>query len=731
MSKKKAVIALILTILLGALVGFTAIVGFGKTGRGKAENIKLGLDLQGGVSITYEVVDKDFSETEFNDTKNKLEKRVNKFSTEAEVYKEGDNRITCNIPGEKNADTVLNSLGKPGSMYFATAVQDSEVTDDMQTIEISGQKFRVWLSGSDIHDAKAGTTSDSTNGKKEYVVNLTMTSSGKEKFAQATSENVNNILYIIYDDQIISAPRVNQALTDGTAQITGQSSLEEAEDLASDIRIGSLDLELKEITHSVVGAKLGQDALANSIKAGVIGLILVILFMCIVYRIPGVIAGISLILYTGFILVTLNAFDLTLTLPGIAGIVLSIGMAVDANVIIYARIREEIAAGTSVERAIKAGFSKATSAIVDGNVTTIIAALVLMWKGSGTVQGFAQTLAIGIIWSMVTALIVTRLLVNIFYTLGCKKPGLYGKEKKRKAADFVGKKAIFFTISILVIIAGVVTMIVQNARGKGAFNLSIEFQGGKAYNVEFDKDYSIDDFNDKIKPSIEKIVKTSDIQGQKETGSNKWSIKMPDVDESTITDMKKMLVKDYKAKEDSIEETFISASVSKEMSKNAVIATILATICMLIYIWFRFKDIKFAAAAVIALIHDVLVVIAFYAVSRTSVGTTFIACILTLVGYSINATIVIFDRIRENLAIEKNTDTKTIVNKSIMQTMTRSIYTSFTTFIMVAMIYILGVASIREFALPLMVGIICGAYSSVCITGALWYTFKKHGKKNK
>ncbi len=718
MKKSKSIVALLLVLILTAGVGYTVLFGIGD--RGKAEYIKRGLDLQGGVSITYEVADDDFSDEDFSDTKRKMELRAYDFSEEAEVYQEGDNRITVDIPGEDDAEAVLADLGKPGALQFITYTgeEDDPDTEDDESI-------KVWLDGSDIKDAQPSTSTDKTTSTTEYVVNLTMTDEGTEKFAEATTENVGEILYVMYDGEIISSPVVQNAITGGEAEINGMSDYDEADSLASQIRIGSLKLELNEISHKVVGAKLGTDALSKSVKAGIIGFILVCIFMILMYRASGVAAAIALILYVGLDLLTLNAFNMTLTLPGIAGIILSVGMAVDANVIIYSRIREEIAAGRDTHAAIKAGFSKATSAIVDGNITTIIASFVLMWKGSGSVQGFAQTLAIGIIWSMITALVISRILMYAIYGIGCKSPKFYGKEKKRKPINFVGKKAIFFTISIVVVLGGLVVMGVNSAKDKGAFEYSIEFQGGKSYTVDFDKEYSIDDFNDTLKPAIADVIKDNDIQGQKESDSNRFIIKVKDIDESLITDMKAMLVSDYGAKEDSFEETYISASVSKEMTEDAVVATIIATICMLLYIWLRFKDIRFAASAVLALLHDVMVVLAFYAVSRISVGTTFIACILTIVGYSINATIVIFDRIRENMAImDKKTTLKDLVNTSITQTLTRSIYTSFTTFLTVAMIYIMGVSSIKDFALALMVGIICGAYSSVCVTGALWYVMR-------
>lgn len=725
-NKKKSVIALILVVIFAGIVAFTTLVGFGGDKHaGSAKNIKLGLDLKGGVSITYDVIEEKFTEEEFNDTKAKLEKRVYNFSTEAEVYKEGEDRIVVDIPGETDADKVLDELGKPGALQFVTYTGEE---DDKKTEE--DESIKIWLEGSDIASA-SGETQTNEKGGIEHVVSLKMTDDGAEKFYNATSANVGSAIYIVYDGKVVSSPVVENAISGGQAVINGMDSIEEANNLASTIRIGSLKLELDAISHKVVGAKLGQDALDLSIKAGIIGFIIICIFMILVYRVAGVVADLALAIYVGMIMVTLNAFDITLTLSGIAGIILSVGMAVDANVIIFARVREEIGQGVSVQSAIKLGFEKATSAIVDGNVTTIIAAVVLMWKGSGTVQGFAQTLAIGIVLSMFTALVISRILIFAFYELGCKNAVLYGQEKVKKTIDFISKKNLCFAISLAVVVAGAIFIGMNVNKGEGAFNYSIEFQGGKSYAVDFDKEYSIDEFNDDIKPKIAEVIEDDDIQGQKEKDSTKYTIKFKDVDEELVNNMKDMLVADFGADKDSFEETFISASVSKEMSKDAVVASAIAIVFMLIYIWFRFSDIKFATSAVLALIHDIIIVVVFYAITRTAVGTTFIACVLTILGYSINATIVIFDRIRENLLEKIRKETlKEVVNKSVTQTLTRSIYTSLTTFIAIFMIYIMGVPSIKDFAFPLMAGIICGAYSSVCITGALWYTFaSKFGVK--
>ena len=465
--------------------------------------------------------------------------------------------------------------------------------------------------------------------------------------------------------------------------------------------------------------------------AGAIGLAIVIVFMAIVYLIPGVVAGISLLIYTALMLVMLNAFDITLTLPGIAGIILSIGMAVDANVIIYARIREEIAAGKSVQGAIQTGFQKALSAIVDGNITTLIAALVLGMMGTGSVKGFAQTLAMGIVLSMFTALVISRLLVNAFYALGLKDEKYYGKQKERKTVNFLSKKNICFIVSLVLIIAGPVTMGVFSSSEGKALNYSLEFMGGTSTNVTFNEDMSIADIDSKVKPVVQGVTGDADIQTQKVSGTNQVIIKTRELTLDERPSLNEALKESFDVDESLITAESISSTVSNEMRSDAVVAVIVATICMLLYIWFRFKDVRFATSAVAALVHDVLVVLAFYAVSRISIGNTFIACMLTIVGYSINATIVIFDRIRENLKVmSKKTELSEVVNASITQTLTRSIYTSFTTFVMIAVLYVLGVPSIREFALPLIVGVVCGGYSSVCITGALWYVMKtKLGKK--
>ena len=713
MKKSTGIISLVLTVAVTAGLLALAAVGVGENKTGAAKNIPLGLDLAGGVSITYQAKGETPSAEEMNDTIYKLQKRVEGYSTEAQVYPQGDDRINIEIPGVTDANAILEELGKPGSLSFQ---------------DMSGNEL---LSGTDIKTAEAKAYKDNLNNT-DYEVALTLTDEGAEKFAEATAANIGSRIAIVYDGETISAPTVQTAITNGNAAITNMESYESAEQLASTIRIGSLKVELEEIQSKVVGAQLGADAIRTSMLAGIIGFALVVIFMIIMYRLPGVAAGIALTSYVGITLGLLNAFEITLTLPGIAGIILGIGMAVDANVIIFARIREEIGAGKSVKGAIKTGFQKALSAILDGNITTLIAAIILSLKGSGSVKGFAHTLALSIVVSMFTALVITRLVMNACYALGLQDAKLYGIQKERKTINFLSKKNICFVISAVLILGGLAVMGVNGSKGKGALNYSLEFQGGTSITIPMNEALSIQEIDETVKPVVSNVIGSNEIQAQKVDGSNDVIVKTRALDLETREALCQELVEKFGVDENQIAIENIGAAISSEMRSDAITAVLLAALFMLLYIWFRFKDIRFATSAVAALLHDVLVVLAFYAVARLSVGSNFIACMLTIVGYSINATIVIFDRIRENLATAgRKADLQELVNRSITQTLSRSVNTSVTTFITVAVLYILGVASIREFALPLMVGIVCGAYSSVCITGALWYVMKtKLGKKN-
>lgn len=824
------------------------IAGAAYIGKEAAPLIKLGLDLDGGVSITYQAAKDNPTAEEMGDSVYKLQLKAQDYSTEAEVYQEGSNKINIDIPGVSDANNILEELGKPGTLYFVEGnltwpllASDSNATNVDSDINIPGVKVgetqpedlvtgpgvvnettesakrydslnipettvtsetvngftntdnaqvdnilgdnvhiegadviqnpdgsiqiggtpqegatviqqgdnaaqvstisdtdylnydytkppifgddQIVVSGNDITSARGGMVTDNY-GKTMYVVDLAFTEEGKQKFAEATQRNLGQPIYIIYNGNIVSAPYVQSVISDGRAQITGMESLESADRLASTIRIGALKLELDVLRSNVVGAKLGQDAISTSLKAGLIGFAIICVFMIIIYRISGLAASLALTMYIGLTLFLLHSFGITLTLPGIAGIILSIGMAVDANVIIFTRIKEEIGAGKNTRTAVKEGYNKALSAIIDGNITTLIAAAVLNLKGTGSIKGFAATLALGIVLSMFTALFITKFIMNCFLDLGLDNEVLYGKKNDTNIIKFVSFRKISYLISLAVIGIGIVFIIINASRGLDGFNYGLDFKGGSSTNIEFNEDMSLGDIDSKVVPIFEKTTNSADIQTQKVANSNEVIVKSRTLTLEEMKSIYETLETEFNVPEEKITTENISGAVSVQMRQDAIIAVIIATIFMLIYIWFRFKDIKFASSAVIALVHDCLVTIGFYAIFRWTVDSTFIACMLTIVGYSINATIVIFDRIRENLGRMRGTSLDSIVNASVTQTFTRSINTSLTTLIMVVVLYIMGVSSIKAFSLPLIIGIIAGCYSSICITGPLWFDLK-------
>ena len=718
-SKVKSVIVLLLILAATVFVVWQ--------GASTMENIPLGLDLNGGVSITYQTSEANPSAQDMSDTIYKLQKRAENYSTEASVYQEGANRINIDIPGVSNADEILEELGKPGSLQFMEGTYDADGNlTDLST---------VVLTGTDVKDAGVYKNEGQNGAADSYEVSLVLTDEGAKKFADATTRNVGKPIYIIYDDQVVSYPTVNEPITGGQAVITGNFDIDEAQNLASTIRLGALKLELTELRSNTVGARLGETAISTSIKAAVVGLIIIFVLMIALYRLAGVAASIALAMYTGLILIFLqrDAFNVTLTLSGIAGIILSIGMAVDANVIIFTRIQEELGLQKSVGEAIEAGFHKALSAILDGNITTLIAAGVLYLMGSGTVKGFATTLALGIVVSMLTALFITRWLLNCFYGLGVNTAKAFGTKKPVEKALAISKnKKVFYAISGAVIAIGLIFGIFHAAKDGSAFSYGLDFAGGTTTNVTFNEDMPLEKVQSEVIPVVVSATGDQSPQVSKVTGTNEVLIRTKSLNQEQRAALDDALAEKFGADKELITAENISGAISAEMKRDALVALAVAVVLMLLYIWFRFKEFAFAASAVLALVHDVCVMLTFYILFRWSVGSTFIACILTIVGYSINATIVIFDRIRENKALHANMSPAKLVDLSVTETLSRSLFTSLTTFIMVFVLYILGVSSVREFALPLMIGIVAGCYSSVCVTGNLWQLLaaKIAGKKS-
>ena len=678
MKKGKGITILCIVMVCILSLGYYASIILSSTGRGENQNIILGLDLAGGVSITYQIVDEDATAEEISDTVYKLQRRVEEYSTEATVAREGNDRITVAIPGVTDANDILEDLGTPGSLEF----RDPE--------------GNVVLTGDDVETAAARYVTES--GVNKAIVELQFTDEAAEVFADLTGENIGKNMPIVYDGETISNPSVKEQISGGTASIEGMESFQAAETLASQIRIGSLSLELEELSSQVVGASLGEEAISTALTAAAIGLALIIVFLIAFYWVAGVATSLGLLIYSTAVVAVIYLFEITLTLPGIAGIILGIGMAVDANVVINARIKEELALGKSTAAAMKTGYQKALSAIVDGNVTTLIAAAVLAMKGSGTVKGFAYTLAIGIILSMITALVVTRYTMYAIHAIGFKDVKYYGIAKERKVVDFLSKRYVFFIISVVIIAAGFIGEAVNAAGGKGAFNYSLEFVGGTSTTVDLGKDYELAEIDSDIVPLINDALGTAEVQVQKIADTTQVIFKTRNLELSERETFAQIFKDNYSVETDAISYQNVSETISKEMTADAVWAVIIAVILMLIYIWFRFDDFRFASSAIIALLHDILVVLTCYSLVRISVGSTFIAVMLTILGYSINDTIVTFDRIRENMKSRvkvTQSELAEIANKSITQTLSRSINTSVTTFVMVLLLYILGVASIK------------------------------------
>ena len=709
MKSEKGKGALRLLVLLAVLVGFLYLAFDSMRGN----KIKLGLDLAGGVSITYQAKEENPSAQDMKDTIFKLQRRVETYSTEAQVYQEGRNRINIDIPGVSDANQILEDLGRPGSLTF---------------VDPSGNTI---LTGDQVKSAKPAQMQNKTTGQSQYLVELVFTEEGSKAFAEATSKLVGRRIAIIYDGRTYSNPVVKEAITGGTCQIDGMQSYDEADQLASTIRIGSLRLELEELRSNVVGAQLGQQAIHTSLKAGAVGFLAIVAIMVGIFWLPGLAASLALALYISLTVCLISAFDITMTLPGIAGIILSVGMAVDANVIIFTRIREEIGLGRSVRDAVKAGFHKALSAIVDGNITTLIAAAVLYIMGTGTIKGFATTLGLGVVVSMFTALLITRSWVTAFLELGLDKKGLFGAVKERKTFDFIGKRKFFFGFALVVIASGFIGMGVYQAKTGSALNFGLDFKGGTSTNVTFNQDMSLEQIDAEVKPVVAAVTGDNDIQAAKVQGTNEVIIKTRALSVEERQSLDQALAEKFSVDQEKITAESITGTISGEMRRDAVLAVAIALLLMLVYIRFRFSNFRFAASAIMCLCHDVLVLFAFYVLFRWSIGSSFVACMLTLVGYSINDTIVIFDRIRENQKLYPRMDRKELANKSITETFSRSVLTSLTTFVTIFILFLLGVSSIRDFTLPLMVGTVFGTYSSIAIASPLWDLMETRHDKQK
>lgn len=746
--KTKRLIGFVSLLLLVAFMVYTSLFGIGTEDLGISsieESIKYGLDIQGGVSIEYEAVtdlEGDALKEELDGTRAVMQTRIDsKGLMEPSVTINYEKkRILVEMPGVSDVNDAAAFIGSTAKLTFHKVAEDFEIDYDLNkaidlgTVLVSDLDAVEIMDGSGI-DSSGSRFISQQGGYVGYVVDLGLNKNGKDVFEEVTKEFVNSekkygYIAIAVDGIVLSAPRASYVITDDP-YITGMSQ-EEALDLSLQIKSGALPLELKEVKSTLIGPTLGQDALDSSINAGIVGFLLVVLFMIFYYRVPGFVASIALVLYTTVILFVMTGLQATLTLPGVLGIVLSLGMAVDANVVIFERLKEELRNGKSVRAAIKYGFKRAMKTIMDANITTLIAALVLYYFGQGPIKGFATTLGIGIVVSVVTAVFFTRTLLVLVDGLGLiKNKNAFGslREKKQREFKLLNHYKVYFVISSVVILIGAGMFVIN-----GGFNLGIDFQGGTSIQYDLNQEFEIDD--------VKAALKDVSVDGEAldavyiKTGIDETKDQEVIVRTKQSLDLKvrDQITEKMNSNFDNVEFREVSqfsASVGDEIKKAAVLAILISGLGMLIYITFRFELI-FGLASIVALIHDVLILLAVYAVFRIPVNSAFIAAVLTVVGYSINDTIVVFDRIRENVKFEKKPDYFEISNRSLGQTITRSINTSLTTLFVVGSLYFLGVDSIKDLAFPLLAGVLAGTYSSIFVASPVWALWKtKKSKKSK
>jgi protein-export membrane protein SecD/preprotein translocase SecF subunit len=730
MVKRSRIVAFFLIVILLAGV-------FGGTTKQIVNKIKLGLDLQGGFEVLYDVQPavkgQKINKAALTNTVDALQRRVNALGVnEPNIQIEGNNRIRVQLAGVKNQNEARKILSTQANLSFRD-VNDHQLMD-----------------GSDLVQGKAK-QSFTQNGDPNVVLQL----KDRNKFHDVTQKIVkmapNNKLVIWMDfvpgkdsykkevtkknPKFLSDPNVNEVFNTDTVTIEGNFTLKEAQNLASLLEAGALPVKLKEVYSTSVGAKFGAEALHDTVKAGIIGIVIIFLFMIAYYRLPGLIASVSLAVYVYLILLIFYLIHGVLTLPGIAALVLGVGMAVDANIITYERIKEEIKVGKSINSAFKAGNKSSLIAILDANVTTLIAGIVLFIYGTSSVKGFATLLIISILLSFLTAVYGSRLLLALWVNSKAlkNKPGWFGVKKSDVHSlsenfdphdlhtrfdrfDFVKNRNIFFTISSILVIAGLIILIIFK------LNLGTDYTSGTRVQVNSSQ-------------TLTSSKLTSDF---KSLGLKPDSIELSGNHNDTgVVRLKGMLSKSQVAKvtsqlnseygtEPSI--STVSPTVGKELAKNAIYALVIAAIGIIIYVALRF-EIFMGLATIVALFYDVFFIVAIFSLTRLEVDLNFIAAVLTIAGYSINDTIVTFDRIRENLRkkgrIKTEDELADVVNTAIRQTLTRSVNTVLTVVITTLSILIFGSSSLTNFAIALLIGLISGTYSSIFIASQLWFIWKR------
>jgi SecD/SecF fusion protein len=717
--------------------------GMSTTVKGILEDVKLGLDLQGGFEVLYEVESlvegQEVTQKVLTDTTTALGNRINAFGvSEPSIQVEGENRIRVQLAGLDDQSSARELLSSTAELTFR------DVDDN------------ILLDGTDL---KEGGATDSFDQQNQPIVTLTLKDA--DKFAEVTREISSrppgeNLLVVWLDfeegvdsyaaeaakaePKFESAATVNEVINSKNVQISGNFTVEETKNLASVLNSGSLPVKLTEKYSTSVGAQFGKDALNDTVFAGIVGVIAIFVFMLLYYRLPGFISIITLTVFTYLVLVVFNGINAVLTLPGIAAIVLGIGMAVDANILTAERIREELRVGRTVKEAYQLGSKSSLTAIIDAQLTTLLAAIVLFYFGTSSVKGFATTLSISIVLSFVTAVWGSRILLGLLVNSGYfNSPAWFGiaKSKQHKLEegvstldlstkfdrlDFVGNRKKFYAFSLIILLVGSAIL------GIYRLNLGIDFSKGTRIDIQSDEAFTkeqVEEYLDSIGYANEDVI----ISGEEQNVAVMRY--KDDFTQEEIKDFKEQVIEDY-GHEPNV--STVSPTVGKELAINAIKALAIAAIGIIIYVAIRFEW-RMGVGAIASLLHDVFFIVAIFSLLRLEVDITFIAAVLTIVGYSINDTIVTFDRIRENVDRSEKITTKEelalIVNKSLRQTMGRSVNTVLTVIIVVIALIAFGAPSIQNFSIALLIGLVTGMYSSICIAAQIWYTLKSREMKKK
>ncbi len=688
------------------------------------EKLKLGLDLKGGMYLLLKAdtsnLPKDKRATAIEVAREVIRNRIDEFGVkEPTIQIHGGDSLLIQLPGKVDRNRALKLIEQTAFLEFKLVEEDEQklrdalggnVPEGYELAYLDDVPFLLnkdaAITGADLADAKSGFDSNMLPN-----VNLRLNSQGTKKFADVTKKNVGKRLAIVLDGKIKTAPSIREPIPSGEAQITGRFSVEEAKDIALVLRAGSLPCPLNLEEERTVGPLLGSDSIRRGVSSIILGAALVALFMLIYYLLGGFIAVVSLVLDLLFVLAGLSLLKATLTLPGIAGMILTLGMAVDANVLIFERIREEFRQGKPISLAVKNGFDKAKRTIFDANITTLIAALFLFIYGTGPIRGFATTLFLGIIASIFTAVFIGRTVFSLILNTNLKKLPMMEIIKPPRI-DFIRLRNVCLVISLVIIAAGIIkfSLLKQTAYG-------IDFKGGQLLEYKLTPH-----------PDIKEVRTILDSEGLGDVILQEFQ----DIEggiiiksKEDVTDRVENALKDKFNNIQQLNITTIGPSVGKILKQKALMAMLFSIIGILIYVAFRFRHFDFAFAGIIALFHDVLISLAFLSFFGYELSLLTVTALLTIAGYSINDTIVVYDRIRELTPRMHKFSLKQVINSAINQTFSRTIITSFTTIMVVVSIYLLGGEALRAFSFTLLVGFIAGTYSSIYIASPLVLFFHR------